>query len=902
MDKETAKRKVMDLVKEFQNTPDDEFDKKSEEQIKFLFIEPLLEALNWKKQDIEKEARVLKGRADYILKLENQNALVIEAKRTNVELTEDEGRQAVSYAYHRKIKFAVLTNFREIRIYHALSNIKNINKNLLKDEKGYLWIKCENFVSQFDRLWLLSRDSCENAEINKLLSAKDEKLAKPVDKSILADLLSFREWLSKDLKKLREHLTKEQIDEIVQILIDRLIFMRSVEDRNLEEREFLLKIVADFEEGRTPKRIWESLLTEFRRFHKEYNSELFSEGLLEKEAFFDETELTKVIKGLYYGTGEQQEKYMFDEIPVDLLGSIYEQYLGTILKGSEKRVKLESESGKRKEMGIYYTQPYIVDYIVSKTVRECVKNKNLDEILQVKVLDPACGSGSFLVRAFQELCGAVEERLRNGDMSANLHAFQEYQDRLSLPQKKSILTSCIFGVDLDEKAVELTQLNLLLTLLDNETRETRKLLLPEMKDNIKCGNSLINDRNISKRAFNWQAQFPDIVKNGGFDAVIGNPPYGADLTKDEKEYIEEQFSSKTKDTAAYFLEKACLLAKSQFAFIVPKSIAFYSGWKSIRDLLLEKAHLSNVLDVGIGFKEANYEEIVVCFNKEKSIPSIPIFSASPTKRYSEIKKIEPDGEIPSKLIEIANVIIFRGINSAEEKIINKILSNSIFLGELCEDSFRGLYISDDEKSHLKHGNYKFINKVPDVSRYYVNKVKEIDIDKNKAWKEKAARILKPRVFFKVLRGKRIVVYPDQQGIFLTTEKLVNFFLKKEVLDKVSYYALSGLLNSKVPSFFIEKVLFSMTTETSRVMDLIYSKYLPVPKIDLHTEVVYKKLDGLVAEMLELQQTYHEQKVVGHEKERMEQQIKQLDWEIDEEVYKLYGITESEKKIIEESLK
>jgi hypothetical protein len=213
-----------------------------------------------------------------------------------------------------------------------------------------------------------------------------------------------------------------------------------------------------------------------------------------------------------------------------------------------------------------------------------------------------------------------------------------------------------------------------------------------------------------------------------------------------------------------------------------------------------------------------------------------------------------------------------------------------------------LYISDEEKSHLKHGKYKFINKVPDVSRYYINKVKEIDIDKNKAWKEKASRILKPRVFFKVLRGKRIVVYPDQQGVFLTTEKLVNFFLKKEVLDKVSYYALSGILNSKVPSFFIEKVLFSMTTETSRVMDLIYSKYLPIPKIDLRTQGAYKKLDELVVAMLELQQTYHEQKAVGHEKERIEQQIKQLDWEIDEEVYKLYRITEEEKKIIEESLK
>src|SRR3989344_2391247 len=109
------------------------------------------------REEAEREERVLKGRADYILRIGNQNKLVIEAKATNVKLDESEGRQAVSYAHHKNIKFAVLTNFRQIRIYHALSNIKNIDKNLLKDSKGYLWLDCKDFIEQFDRLWLLSR-------------------------------------------------------------------------------------------------------------------------------------------------------------------------------------------------------------------------------------------------------------------------------------------------------------------------------------------------------------------------------------------------------------------------------------------------------------------------------------------------------------------------------------------------------------------------------------------------------------------------------------------------------------------------------------------------------------------------------------------------------------------------
>ncbi|NCN99274.1 hypothetical protein COU62_01255 [Candidatus Pacearchaeota archaeon CG10_big_fil_rev_8_21_14_0_10_35_219] len=137
MDKEIAKSEVEKIVKKFQSYPKEKLDSMPEEDIKFQFIEPLLEALGWKREEISKEYRVLKGRADYLIKIGNQNKLVVEAKKTNVRLEEKEGKQAVSYAHHKNIKFSVLTNFKQIRVYHALSNIKNIDKNLLKDDKGY---------------------------------------------------------------------------------------------------------------------------------------------------------------------------------------------------------------------------------------------------------------------------------------------------------------------------------------------------------------------------------------------------------------------------------------------------------------------------------------------------------------------------------------------------------------------------------------------------------------------------------------------------------------------------------------------------------------------------------------------------------------------------------------------
>ena len=212
--KEEAKERLKELIKDF-SEGEKYWETKPEEDIKHQFIEPLFEeVLGWNRKEISKEQRVLKGRADYIFKLGNQEVLVVEAKKTNISLDDDEGKQPVSYAYHRKVKFAVLTNFKHIRVYHALSNIKNVGKNLLKVKDDYFRLKFDEFLDKFDTLWILSKESFENGEINKLLSSKDERLNRPIDQNILEDLLNIREWLSKDLKSKKMHLSQETIDEI----------------------------------------------------------------------------------------------------------------------------------------------------------------------------------------------------------------------------------------------------------------------------------------------------------------------------------------------------------------------------------------------------------------------------------------------------------------------------------------------------------------------------------------------------------------------------------------------------------------------------------------------------------------------------------------------------------------
>jgi len=891
MNKETAKQEVEKIVKKFLTIPKKELDDMPEEQIKFRFIEPLFEALGWEKEDIFKEKRILKGRADYILKIGNQEVLVIEAKKTNVSLMEEEGRQAVSYAYHRKIKFAVLTNFKYIRVYHALANIKGIDKNLLKKDGAYFRLEFSEFVDKFELLWLLSKESFEKGEIVKLLSAKDERANKSIDESILDDLLKFRDLLSKDLKKLRMHLSEPQIDEIVQILIDRLIFMRSVEDRGLEEKDFLLKLVKDYEQGITEKRIWETLKIRFKIFDKEYNSKLFLEGLLEKEGFFDDSTLIKVIKGLYFGTKDSQERYMFDIIPGDLLGNIYEQYLGTILQGTEKRVKLTGESGKRKKMGIYYTPAYIVDYIVKNTVGEYIKDKEIDEILKVRIVDPACGSGSFLTRAFQELCNAIEERLKKGEKGKDI-SFNFYKERLSLIQKSAILQRCIYGVDLDEKAVELAQLNLLLKLLEDETPETRRRILPLMRENVKCGNSLIDDADVSDRAFNWKAQFKDVFSEGGFDIVIGNPPYGAELPEKDRGILESKFKLGNTDTACLFMALAVELLKKGGinGFIIPKPFVYSSNWKGIREKLL--LGIIEIVDCGKVWREVKLEQVVYFYYKnidEKAYRSC-------VRSQQEIKCI---GNINKETFKEFGFLL-NGISDKELKLGRKIKSAGTSLNDFVINQRGAIYQKEvtDNKSDLKVLGGAQIGRYlthQDIKGYISKKIasdKKAYIKDNSILVQRlVAHIENPIDHIKITASLSKNLKVSEFIIVDTINQLQN-------KGKVSSEYLIAIINSKLTNWYAYRFIFGKAIRTMQ-FDNPVTERLIIPKVSPSQE---KKIISLVNQMIELQKKYHDDKTSGNEKERLKQQVDNIDYEIDEEVYKLYGITEEEKKIIGESLR
>ena len=551
MDKEKAKREIENLVKKYSRVIEENRVKKyNEEMTKKDFILPLFRALGWNVEDsseVTAEEKISKKRVDYGFRIDGIPKFFLEAKSLKVDLDDPKFfEQAVSYAWHKGCTWAVLTDFEAVKILNAEWKAANYLQS------HFTTIYSREFLDRFDELWLLSKESFEKGSLDKEAEKWGKKTKKTsIDKQLLADFTRFRGILSRNITKLNQNknLTEEELDESVQRILDRLIFIRNCEDRELEAKT----LISNLREWRSKGRgqLVKGLRQVFDYFNKEYNSKIFAEHLCDHLEIEDAV-LYEVAMGLYY-TKEKffSISYDFSAIDADVLGNIYEQYLSHILKKTEKRAKLTESRIHRKKQGIYYTPTYIVDYIVRNTLGELLKDKKVSAE-KIRVLDPACGSGSFLIKAFDVL---NEYHLKNDKNYAQSQL--DLKTGAIFTKKAKILQNNIFGVDLDKQAVEIAQLNLLLKIAEKGHR------LPFLEQNIKCGNSLIDDeKTAGDKAFKWEEEFKEIMKEGGFDVVIGNPPYGAKLAGKEKVFRKMRYKDdKTGNTAALFILKGLELVK-----------------------------------------------------------------------------------------------------------------------------------------------------------------------------------------------------------------------------------------------------------------------------------------------------------------------------------------------------
>jgi len=594
IDKEITKQKIQELIEKYETEKvGNSLKNYTEQDTKNGFIEPLFKALGWDVSDrneVSLEDHIKgSGRSDYNFRINSITQFYLEAKNMKVDLDDEKfSFQAINYSWNKGVTYAVLTDFEGVKVFNA----QRIDKTDLMD-KLVFELTYDKYISDFETLWLLSKDSFQK----KTLDEYAEKIGKKeksiqvatVIKKINEDIQDCREWLTKEFKSWNEelNLSKDMIDEGVQKLLDRLIFLRVAEDREVEPN--ILKDLLRQAERSKGYEVFRAMSDIFRKLDIIYDSNLFSPHPFENWEIVDNKGFENTINRLYGKKG--QYEYNFKEMPADVLGTVYENYLNYKLTQSKKGVNVEKDVKKRKEQGIFYTPTFVVDYIVKNALKPALDNcKSIADIKKIKVLDPACGSGSFLIRALETIAEKYKEFGIDGSV------------------KRQIILENLFGVDLDMQAVEIARLNLLINSLDS------KEILPKLDNNIKNGNSL---------KFNWKEEFSGVFKQGGFDVIIGNPPY-------IKEFVNREAFNGLHDNPYYqgkmdlWTMFACIsinLLKENgvMGFIAPNNWVTNAGASIMRNKILTNGELKTFIDFGDYkvFQAAGIQTMIYIFEKQK---------------------------------------------------------------------------------------------------------------------------------------------------------------------------------------------------------------------------------------------------------------------------------------------
>ncbi|MCK4589529.1 MAG: N-6 DNA methylase [Nanoarchaeota archaeon] len=903
--KEEAKKRVEKLVSSFKENYE-YYKKLSEADVETKLVEELfIHILGWTKNDFKKQAPARRGEkrgtVDYAFHIEDKTVFFLEVKRVGIPLDKEADKQVISYALSKGIPFAVSTNFEQLKIF-CVEQEKAI-RNVFRVFDGP-----DKYIDDFEDLWLLSKEEFDSEKILKKAETEGRlKKRISIDKPLLEDLMRIRSMIASDIEKNYPDIYQiNEKDEIVQRILDRLIFIRRCEDIGINPKNITLQEIKHLPDNKAYPKLKEI----FKKYNEIYDGGLFA---IERDNDCDKININgSIIKKLTYGLYESKNKeyiYNFDWIDADVLGQVYEQYLGKILAQTKSgKAKLKEGQAHRKEQGIYYTPTYIVDYIVKNTVGELLKEKKI-KAKNMKILDPACGSGSFLIKAFDYMY-----KDRSKDKESKQHKLDE-QGSYSI--KTEILKKNIYGVDLDVMAVEIAKLNLLLKAAEKERK-----LPPEADMHIKHGDSLIDDKKIvGTNAFKWEGDFEE----KSFDIVIGNPPY-VDLKQMDPKIVAYLFKKyltveNRMNLYSTFVEKSLFLLKDggYFGFIIPNSILYNESYSKIRELLLNEVSLKKIIRLPDNiFGKVKVETIILIYQKKEARKKdkCEVFIYPRDASIDSIKKENcPHIEHFTQNIWKTENKINISLTPLIEKLLKKIEKNTTPLIELCDFSL-GLTPYDKYKGHTqkqirervfhsktkKDKTFKPLLSGKNIVRYGVFWDREEYISYG-SWlgaPRQPQFFKEPRILVRqIISGSPARIYAAYTNKeFYNAQIGFNIIVKNKKIILIKY--ILAILDSKLMNHYHKERYLDPSKHLFQKILIANAKKFPIKVISLNEQ---KHIINFVDTLIDLKETLKE---MGDKKTsqsaKIEEEIKRIDEKIDELVYKIYGITEKEKKIIEESLK
>lgn len=941
-------------IKDYTSTNYDEYNTRAD------FVDVLFSALGWDmynrqgvielfREVVREDKVIIEGRRkapDYAFKIGPHIVFYVEAKKPSIDIKNDPepAYQLRRYAYSKGLELSILTNFAQIAVYDTriMPQVgdKAFHSRIFYCTYDELYEKCKDtrFETNFDFLLkTFGKQAILNGSFNAY--AQEKKGAKgtaSVDEGFLNLLNNWREKLAVGIALKNEEIDEYNLNLAVQRIIDSLVFLRIAEDRLIEEPNYLLNQTLKPE-------IYKSLIVVFRKADAKYNSGLFDYPEWLSNLKVEDKLIKEIIEEMYYPC-----PYEFSVLPIEILGNAYEQFLGKTIKYLRHtkyghKVIIEEKPEVRKAGGIYYTPKKVVDYIVEKTVGRLIDQKSPDQISTIRVLDPSCGSGSFLIGAYEYLLRyhlayylqnktAKKIALKEG----TIYQVSGERYKLSTAKKIEILTQHIFGVDLDPLAVEVTKLSLLLKVLEDENLEYKEELfkaehyhiLPDLKYNIKCGNSLIKsdyydsvDLSDLQKAqmrkinvFDWEKEFSFIMNHGGFDCIIGNPPYGSlnytkqslkDFYKDELPYWQssyELFDWRINFVMLFYemiFKKENLLRDNGMLGMIIDFSFLDLPFKKVRDYLFETTRLSE-LAINLKYFKVNSSQVITILEKDVGASD-----------HEFVLKDESIDAQP-RLVKQSNLLNLERISSndlVEDESVQKInnLKNIDSLGHLFHTTY-GAEIGGKKDSYPyfvfdspgQDGDYiplidldNFWEYSPIAYKQYLryDKAKEREITKKFP---KLNIALRDRSIWK---QERVILRQSAKKLTASydNEESTSFLKAFHIYTKDERYHLKyllGLLNSDLIDYYCSKTGINMSESGKQPQIRISGlRKIPIRLIDFEDEndvAIYKKIINLVDNALSASLEITKCKFPG-DKKLLEDKLRIIKKQINGVVNELYCI-------------
>ena len=881
------------------------------------------------KHNITTEFKNLRGakKADGAILVDGKAVCVIELKGTNTKDLESIRQQAFDYkSNHPTCKYIITSNFEKLRFYIETSDeLEEFNLFTLSK-------------TEFELLYLcVHKDNLLN---NIPLQIKKDSIVveEGITKKFYNDYSLFKRELFRDLVKLnvknpvfRFELEKEDTERAnkniklslfkkSQKLIDRFLFIFFAEDRGLLPPNSTLKILENWNQLKDLD-VEIPLYDRFKLYFKyldtgragtDKKAEIFAYngGLFKPDAILDSLILDD--KLLYKHTKVLSEYDFESQVDVNILGHIFENSLNEIesVNAEIEGTDFDKQKTKRKKDGVFYTPKYITKYIVDNTVGKlCAEKKtefniidkeftpnrqtatkkkllaNLESyrtwLLQITICDPACGSGAFLNQALDFL---IKEHTYLDELQTKLlgggFVFPNIEN--------TVLENNIFGVDLNEESVEIAKLSLWL-----RTAQPRRKL-NSLNNNIKCGNSLIDSKAVAgNKAFHWETEFEQVFEKGGFDVVIGNPPYGAGFNNNEKGYLRDKYQeihSRTPESFNYFIykiEKIIKESTAEWGIIIPSSFLNQNEFEKTRKYLLEKSKVNKVLNLGDNvFQDVATPTCMLLISKQKK--TISQFSDLQIEKRSELPSIIFD---KTKLVDVLNFKTNIGhsfIVKKNKKLIDKCYKNKT-LKEVVDEVATGIspglgnaFVKTESIIKELNLESELLRKLiigGEINRYFLNptSTKHIIYATNKTQIEDFPNILKELSNYKIKLDKRVetasgsipwfvMLRPRREKLFneekilvrQTASKILACYddkkwhcLKSGILVQlskdsiISYNYLIAILNSKLMDFIYQDLVGEGGRIFPEVKPINLFK-LPIKVIQSHkSPIELNKLDKLV---------------------------------------------------------